>query len=124
MDARFVESSNPVPGVPWLLTSFGLVVSHRSGVSASLSGFYMAPRPLAHGATGTHQLVLDATAAYRWRFVELRVELSNLLNWSWHEGEYHFASWFDQSRPRSMIPVTHVTAGTPFDLRASVTFWL
>jgi outer membrane receptor protein involved in Fe transport len=124
VDARFVESGNPVPGAPWLLASFGVTFAHPCGVRAGLSGFYMAPRPLAHGAVGTHQLMVDLSVSYRYRFVEVRVDLSNLLGWDWHEGEYHFASWFDRERPRSAIPVTHVTAGTPFDLRAGVTFWL
>jgi outer membrane receptor protein involved in Fe transport len=124
VDARFVESGNPVPGAPRFLTSFGLTVSHPSGFSGSLTGFYMAPRPLAHGATGTHQLLLNLAVCYRWRFIEVRLELDNLLDWDWHEGEYHFASWFDRTEQRSMIPVTHVTAGTPFNLRAGVTLWL
>lgn len=124
VDARFVETGNPVPGAPRFLTSFGLSVEHRCGLRGSVTGFYMAPRPLAHGATGTHQVVLDLTVAYRWRFIEVRVELTNLLDGDWHEGEYHFASWFDQGTARSMIPVTHVTPGPPFDLRAGVTLWI
>ncbi len=124
VDARFVESGNPVPGAPRFLTSFGLTVSHRCGLRGSLTGFYLAPRPLAHGATGTHALLLNLAVSYRWRFIEVRLELDNLLDWDWHEGEYHFASWFDRGAQRSLIPVTHVTAGTPFDLRAGVILWL
>jgi outer membrane receptor protein involved in Fe transport len=124
VDARFVESDNPVPGAPRLLTTFGVRFRHPCGVRAELSGFYLAPRALAHGATGAHQLALDATAAYRWRFLELRVEVENLLDADWPEGEYHFASWFDRDEPRSSIPVTHYTAGPPLELRAGLTLWL
>lgn len=124
VDARFVESGNPVPGAPRFLTSFGLSIAHPCGVSGSLTGFYMAPRPLAHGATGEHQVVLNLALAYRWRFLEVRAELDNLLDWDWREGEYHFASWFDTTTQRSMIPVTHVTAGTPFSFRVGVTLWI
>ena len=123
VDARFVESDHPVPGAPRLLAAFGVRFRHPCGVRAELSGFYLAPRPLAHGATGAHQLVLDLTVAYRWRFLELRVELENLLDADRLEGEYHFASWFDRDEPRSAIPVTHYTAGPPLGLRAGLTWW-
>jgi outer membrane receptor protein involved in Fe transport len=122
--ARFVSSGRAIPGAPWLLSSFGLTAVHPIGLSGSLTGFYMAPRPLAHGAVGSHQLIVNAALAYRWRCLEARVELENLTNTQWREGEYHFASWFDRSGTRSLIPVTHYTAGPPFGARFSLTLWL
>ncbi|MBM4320128.1 MAG: TonB-dependent receptor, partial [Deltaproteobacteria bacterium] len=42
--ARFVESGNPVPGAPWLLSTFAIGASHPAGWQFGLSGLYLAPR--------------------------------------------------------------------------------
>lgn len=123
VDARFVASGAPVPAAPRLLVTFGAAAVHPAGWRAGLNGFFLAPRPLAHGATGTAQTVLDLMAAYRWRTVEVRLDIENLLDSRWREGEYHFASWFDRTVPRDLLPVTHVAAGPPLTARLSLTLW-
>jgi len=121
-EARFVESGRPVPGAPRFLVGFGIAIAHPIGIRAALSGYYLAPRPLAHGAVGTHQATIDLTAAYRWRWIELRLDVENLFDLELPEGQYHFASWFDRGEPRSAIPVTHDTAASPLQVRLGVVF--
>lgn len=121
-DARFVESGNPVPGAPRFLVGFAIAMAHPIGIRAALSGYYLAPRPLAHGAVGTHQATVDLTAAYRWRWFELRLDVENLFDLDGPEGQYHFASWFDRDEPRSAIPVTHDTPASPLQVRLGMVF--
>ncbi len=124
VDARFSGSGNPVPGVPPLLASLGAHAVHRWGFFGALTAFCIAPRPLAHGAVGTWQAAIDLTAGFRWRRLEARIEIENLLDSELREGEYHFASWFDRDEPRSVIPVTHYAAGPPLGVRAALTLRL
>lgn len=123
-DARFVDSSGPVPGVPWFLGTLSGIVWNLRGVSAGLRFTYLSPRPLRYGAIAGGAAILDLNVSYRWRFVEVGVQFDNMLAQQWHEGEFHYASWFDRSRPRSEIPSIHISAGPPFMARAALTFWL
>ncbi len=123
-DARFVDSSGPVPGVPWFLGTLQGILWNLRGVSAGLRFTYLSPRPLRYSAIAGGAAILDLNVSYRWRFIEIGAQLDNLLNQKWHEGEFHYASWFDRSLPRSEIPNIHVSAGPPFMVRAALTFWL
>lgn len=120
--ARFVASGAAVPGAPSLLTTGSATVTHPCGLGLALTGLYVAPRPLAHGARGAHQLVFGLGARYRLGAVELSLEVENLLGADWREGEYHFASWFEGERSR--IPTIHYVSGPPPTARAGLTVWL
>ncbi len=122
--ARFVETGHPIPGCPWLMLGLGLAAVHPRGFRGGLTGFYFAPRPLAHGATGSHQYGFDAMLGYRWRWLEFRLSVENLTNADWRAGEYHFASRFDRTVPGSRIPRTHVAPGPPITGRLGLTVWL
>lgn len=123
-DARFVDSSGPVPGVPWFLGTLSGILWNLRGVSAGLRFTYLSPRPLRYGAVAGGAAILDLNASYRWRFIDVGVQLDNMLAQEWHEGEFHYASWFDKTRPRTEIPSIHIAAGPPFMARATLTFWL
>ncbi|MBI5482719.1 MAG: TonB-dependent receptor, partial [Deltaproteobacteria bacterium] len=124
VDARFVESGHPVPGAPRFLLTCGAAAVHPAGLRAGVSGYYLAPRPLAHGAVGAHGGALDLTAAYRRGRFEIRLEVENVTAARRREGEYHFASWFDRAEPRSLLPVTHATPGPPLTARLALTLFL
>ena len=111
VDARFPASGNPIPGAPPLLGNLRLAVFHPVGVTASTHLMVLAPRPLAHGAESGTSVVLDAMAGYSWEWLSISAEVENLLGADWLEGEYHFASWWDQDETRSQLPVLHYTAG-------------
>jgi iron complex outermembrane recepter protein len=120
-DARFEDSGEPVPSVPALLASAELGALHPSGWRGGAQLFYLAPRPLAHGATAGDSAVLGLTAGRRFGRFDLDIAVDNALAAQWREGEYHYASWFDKSQPRSTIPRLHYSAGRPFGVRAALT---
>ncbi len=123
VDGRFVGSGDPIPGAPRFLASaearFLPAASWRAGAQFR----FMAPRPLAHGATGEAVSVLDASVEYRLGRWQLGAQIDNVLGTRWREGEFHFASWHDRSQPRSQLPQAHYTAGRPFGVRATLTSW-
>lgn len=123
VDAKFIDSGEPVPGVPTMIgrlqTWFGPLAGWSAGVR--LTG--LGARPLAFGATAAPGVMLDISANYRWEWLEAGLQMSNALNTDWRAGEYNFASWWDQSRSRSQLPAIHIAAGTPWTLRGQMTFW-
>ncbi len=121
VDARFVDSGNPIPLVPGIVGSFRAIVTHQSGVRAGLRFTGLAPRPLPHGAQGAPLAVLDATAGYTWRMLRFDLEVENILDQKIREGEYHYASHWRPGEEPSEIPVIHSAAGPPLNARFSVT---
>lgn len=120
VDARFVDSGNPIPHAPWLVGGARAVISHGSGFRAGLRFIGLAPRPLPHGAQGATMASLDATAGYRWRGISVDFAIENLLNQQIREGEYHYAShWWPEEEP-SQIPVLHYVAGPPLNARLNL----
>lgn len=120
VDARFVESQNPIPLAPWLVGGFRAIVTHENGFRAGLRFMALAPRPLPHGAQGAPMAMLDATAGYTWSWLRLDLEVENLLNQRIREGEYHYASHFRPAEEPSEIPVVHYVAGPPLNARLSL----
>lgn len=123
VDARFVHSGNPVPAAPRLLATAEARLIPRGPLRAGAQFRYIAPRPLAHGATAESIAVLDVSAEYRFQRWQLGVQVDNALGTRWREGEFHFASWLDRDRPRSQLPQVHYTAGRPLGVRATLTSW-
>jgi iron complex outermembrane recepter protein len=123
VDARFVVTENPVPGAPRLLGTVEARLD-RKPFAAGLTGRFLGPRPLSHGATAAASTVLDAVGTWtvgRWT---LALQLDNLLASDWNEGEYHFASHWDLAAPRSELPRVHVSPGRPFGARLGATVQL
>lgn len=121
VDARFVNSGNPVPLAPQLVGGFRAVATHDSGWRGGMRFTGLAARPLPHGARGATLTMLDATAGYRWGRFSVDLELENLFNQKIREGEYHYASDWQRGGTTSSIPVIHYVAGPPFNARLSVT---
>lgn len=121
VDARFVESGNRIPLAPWLVGGLRAILTDESGWRAGLRFFGFAPRPLPHGARGAALGVLDATLGYDWHWLQLGLELENVLDQRTREGEYHYASHWRPGEPASELPVIHYVAGPPRNARLSVT---
>lgn len=120
VDARFTDSGNRVPLVPWLTAGLRGIATHKSGWQAGLRILAIPSRPLPNGATGSALFTADATISYVWEWLRIGLELENLLNRQLREGEYHFASHWRPDEPPSEIPVLHTSAGPPFNARLTV----
>ena len=129
-DGRYTTTDEPIPYAPRWLIAGGIYLDHvwRMGkepeagapcsVSAGLRTWVLGPRPLPEGLTSHTAWVTDLTAGLRVgpAFVELHVD--NLFGQQWRDGEFVFPSCFDPAEPCSQLSVRHVTAGTPFAVRA------
>ena len=107
-----------------VLWSTQATVAHPSGFGASTRLWVVGPRPLPYGATSSTVALVDVGASYRQGHIQIDVQLDNLFNSRWKEGEYNFASWFDRDTPRSAIPALHHLAGPPRTVRVGLTLWL
>jgi outer membrane receptor protein involved in Fe transport len=122
VDARFTESSHPIPLAPRQTAGLSFIAARERGPRAGLRALFIAPRPLPHGARGEAFFTVDMTLGWHWQRVRLDVELENLLDRRLYEGEYHYASHWQPGQSASLIPVTEFVAGPPLNGRASLTF--
>ncbi len=122
--ARFVDSGAPVPNAPPVLWNTSGYLFHRSGVRAGARLVVLGPRPLPQGARASGYALLDLSAGYRVGRLQLDLQVDNVLNRRWKEGEYNYASWFNRDDPRSAIPTLHFAAGPPLTVRLGATLWL
>lgn len=123
VDARFRESGRSVPFAPPIAATATARAAHPAGWRAALRWNALSPRPLPHGATGAAVHSVDLTVGYTWRWLELGLEVENLLGLHVREGEYHFASdWSDVTGApdRSALPTLHTSAGAPLNARLTL----
>lgn len=84
-DARFrgnAGNGRAVALAPRVTASGGLAVAHPAGWRAAVRGLYIAERPATEDAflRAEATYLLDAFAAYRWRAVQLAIDVENLLD--------------------------------------------
>lgn len=91
----------------------GVTVTPRLGAGVTLLG----PRPLPSDEFSRTVLLVDARAGVRVGPFELTVELQNLLDSRWRDGEFVFASKWDGA---SLLPSRQFTAGNPRTLFVSL----
>ena len=129
-DGRYTSTGEAIPYAPRWLIAGGIYVDHAwnikygptagdpCSVSAGLRTWILGPRPLPEDLTSHTAWVTDLVAGLQAgpAFVELHVD--NLFARKWRDGEFVFPSCFDPSEPCSDLPVRHVTAGTPWAIRA------
>lgn len=121
VDARFVQSRNPVPLAPPLVGSVRAWLAHPIGARAGLMLIGWSPRPLPYGARGSGLARLDAT--FGWHHERVRVDLAieNLLGTQLREGEYYFASNWRSDATASQLPSLHYVPGPPLNARLTLT---
>jgi iron complex outermembrane recepter protein len=81
-------------------------------------------RPLPYGETGRNVFLVDASAGLRLKEVELGVDVFNLLDTSWYDGQFVYASNFSRSPTPARVPFRHVTVGPPRTLFFSLTLYV
>jgi outer membrane receptor protein involved in Fe transport len=119
--ARFVASGRPVPLAPWLIGGLHAVGGEELGLQSGLRLILVAPRDLPHGARGATLVSLDGTLGYRWQHWRIEGEIENVLGLELREGEYHYASAWQQGEAASQLPVLHHVAGPPLNVRVGLT---
>ncbi len=120
-DARFTSDGAAVPGAPRLLATTGASLVHPDGWRASTHALFIGRRPLAQGAQAGSAVFWDASAGYRWSWLELRLDVENLLALEHAESEAQYASHWDPGSTPSRIPVVHRFAAPPRNARLTAT---
>ncbi|MFC1642504.1 TonB-dependent receptor [Myxococcota bacterium] len=72
-----------------------------------------ARRPLPFGEFGHDVFLADAKLGFEWRPLELELDIFNLLDAQWYDGEFVYASSFDAGGTSFLVPQRHVTMGSP-----------
>jgi outer membrane cobalamin receptor len=85
---------------------------------------WLARRPLPYGEWGHDVFLVDATAAVRLGRVEVGLEVFNLLDARWYDGEFVYASRFHPAEAPALVPQRHVTVGAPRTFYLSVSAFL
>lgn len=91
----------------------GVTVTPRLGLGATLLG----PRPLPFNEFSRTVFLLEARAGVRVGPFELTVDVQNLLDSRWRDGEFVYASKWDG---QSLLPSRQFTAGAPRTLFVSL----
>lgn len=81
-------------------------------------------RPLPYGELGQNVFVVDATSGLRWREIELGLDVYNLLDASYYDGQFVYASNFSRSASPARVPFRHVTVGPPRTLLFTLTLFV
>jgi outer membrane receptor protein involved in Fe transport len=123
------------------LMNGGLTADFRNGFTVALRGRYIADRPATEddSLTAEGYYLLDLFAKYRWRNVELGLQLLNLTNTRWREAQFADTSCVrSQEQGRNPdapcfnkpgknavdpIPAIHYTPGNPIGVLAGVTIF-
>lgn len=71
------------------------------------------PRPLRFGDVGDGYLLTDLRLTVSWRRFGVRLDVSNLLDARWTDGEFSYPSRFHDEPTASALPLRHLTAGAP-----------
>ena len=90
-------------------TWLGFSWTPRVGAGLTVIG----PRPLPFDEFSQAVVLLDARVAVRVGHFEARLDVQNLLDARWRDGEFVYASRWDTSQSASLLPARQFTAGSP-----------
>lgn len=105
---------------PWVLRADAAVTHElrfRNGehldARLGLGATYLSSRPLPYGQFAATVFLTDLSASLRWRFLELSLDIYNLLDRHYAATEYSFVSNWGTPPLPSMTPARHFAAGPP-----------
>lgn len=118
-----------LPYVPQIVVRSDAVAKKKLGrvlgrdlegrVGAGLEG--LVGRPLPYGEAGRNVFLVDASLGLRLREVELGLDVFNVLDQGWYDGQFVYASNFSRAPSPARVPFRHVTVGPPRTLFLSLT---
>lgn len=114
---------NYVPLAPTFTSVGGLTLKHHSGINGSFRYRYMKNRPANEQNTVTAwgYTVADMVINYTKQKYELGITFENLFNTEWNEAQFDTESrLYNEPQPVSEL---HFTPGTPFFVKAKVSFF-
>ncbi|WP_407667423.1 TonB family protein [Myxococcus dinghuensis] len=121
-----------VPYIPALLgrvdaSARGTVTvsGQRLGWNVALGHSAIGPRPLPLNRYSAPVFLFDVATRARWDWVELGVEVENLLDTRWRETELnHVSNFRGPDAPASLLATRHFSAGAPRTFRGTLTVYL
>lgn len=105
---------------PKLTTMLSRALVMKAGLGLSL----VALRPLPFSELGSNIFQADATLGVRWKEIEIKGDFFNLLDSRWYDGEFTYASNFEQGEAAALVPQRHVSLGNPITFFATATAYL
>jgi outer membrane cobalamin receptor len=105
---------------PVIATVLGRKLRGHVGLGLSL----LAVRPLPYGEMGRNAMLADLGVGARLGEVEIDFDAYNLLDDRWFDGEFVYASNFQQGATPTLVPQRHVTMGAPRTLFVSLAIHL
>lgn len=86
-----------------------------------LGASFLGPRPLPFQELGESVFVTEVGAGLSLGPVTVSLEIYNLFDTRWRDGQFVFASNFDPNQGASLVPARHSTAGRPFSAQGTIT---
>jgi iron complex outermembrane recepter protein len=105
---------------PTLARIFGRNLVGHFGTGLS----YLGRRPLPYGEFGRDIFLADVTLGLRLREVAFKIDIENLLNAQWYDGQFTYASSFVRGAAPALVPRQVVTVGAPFTLIGTLSLHL
>jgi len=81
-------------------------------------------RPLPFNEAGRNVFLVDASAGIRLKEIELGVDVFNLFDANWYDGQFVYASNFSRAPNPARVPFRHVTVGPPRTFFFSLTLFV
>jgi TonB family protein len=126
------EKGDLLPYVPQLVVRSDVVAKHKLAhlfgrdleghIGGGVEG--LASRPLPYKESGQNVFLVDLAAGLRLKEVELGLDVFNLFDASWYDGQFVYASNFARTQAPPRVPFRHVTVGPPRTIFASLTLFL
>ncbi len=101
--------------LPWRLLGKPITVRGSLGLT------YIGRRPLPYGQRSDAIFVIDTGASVSWRWIQLGMSITNLLDWRYRLAEFNYTSDFRSDAFPTLLPVRHFIAGAPRALMFTLT---
>lgn len=117
------SSEDHIPLAPTFTSIGGVSIKSNTGLNASLRYRYLGDRPANedNSVVAEGYFILDAVVKYTRKSFELSLSAENLLDVDWNEAQFDTES----KMQNKVDPVSeiHFTPGTPFFIKAGVSFF-
>ncbi len=116
------KGADRIPLAPHITTAGGISFKHPSGLSASLKTRYLGNRPANedNSIVAKGYWITDASLNFQWGHFGIGIITENIFNKEWNETQFATTSRL-KNEPAPVTEI-HFTPGTPFNLRAMISY--